>query len=143
MSMRCIDAIDIAILAASTIFCAAVPGIPDGNRKASSLVCSMGAGQCRSFPYLLYREKFYFFSYHVLSMYLTFTDLHLPVFGLCRPTGRGLKKGAGRCRSFTNLSIERKKYTFFTPCVKYVFDRLTPAHFVALRGVDGIERLTL
>ena len=97
VSMRCIDAIDIAILAAGTIFCAAVPGIPDGNRKASSLVCSMGAGQCRSFTNLIYREKnFLLFFYHVLSMYLTFTDLHLPVFGLCRPTGRGLKKGAGR-----------------------------------------------
>lgn len=70
----------------------------------------VSAGRFRTF----YIEKnFTFFLYHVLSMYLTFTDLHLPVFGLCRPTGRGLKKGAGRRRSFTYLSMCEKKFTFF------------------------------
>ena len=45
VSMRCIDAIDIAILAAGTIFCAAMPGIPNRREKPSSLVCSMGEGR--------------------------------------------------------------------------------------------------
>ena len=38
------------------------------------------------------------------------------------PSPVGGAKGGSRRRSFTYLSIERKKYTFFTPCVKYVFD---------------------
>ena len=38
--LRCIDAIDIAILAAGTIFCAAVPGIPDGHKNPPLCIIS-------------------------------------------------------------------------------------------------------
>ena len=136
----------------------------------------MGAGRCRLFPYLSIERKKYTFLLRMLSMYLTFTDLHLQ-FRALSPTGRGWKKvpvgagrlqtlyierkifyffspyvktvfewhrpappsfraflpffGATRCRSTPVVYkpfYREKKYTFFTPCVKYVFDRLTPAH---------------
>ena len=82
VSMRCIDAIDIAILAASTIFFAAVPRIP--NRHKS-----------------------------------------LPLLSVL-----WVKVGAGHFRTFY---IE-KNFTFFLPCVKYVFDfhRPAPPSFRAL-----------
>lgn len=47
-------------------------------------------------------------------MYLTFTDLHLPVFGLCRPTGRGWNRKIDTLRqSVTNLIYREKIFTFF------------------------------
>lgn len=74
-------------------------------------------------------------------MYLTFTDLHLPVFGLCRLRG-WIEKGAGRAGRL-QPSIERKFFTFFLSCVKTVFEWHRPAppsfsgflHF--LMTVDG------
>ena len=63
----------------------------------------VGAGRLQTF----YREKFfYFFSLCVKTVFDRLTPAHLP------PTGRGLKKGAGRRRSFTNLSIEKKNMLF-------------------------------
>ena len=57
--------------------------------------------------------------------------LHMPGQRLGRsvaPYGAWIKrKCAGRCRSFTYLSMCEKNY-FFSPCVKYVFDLHRPAH---------------
>ncbi len=57
--------------------------------------------------------------------------------------GRGLKKGAGPTPVVYKPFYREKKYTFFTPCVKYVFDRLIPAHLSPYGEWMEIERLTL
>ena len=102
MSMRCIDAIDIAILAAGTIFCAAVPGIPDGHKNPpllSVLWVQVGEGRFRTF----YIEKNFTFFLPCVKYVFDFHRPAPPSFRALSPYGAWMKKvpvGAGRLQTF-------------------------------------------
>ena len=80
----------------------------------------MGEGCFRTF----YIEKNFIFFLPCVKYVFDFHRPSPPSFRALSPYGAWMEKGAGRRRSFTNLSIERKIFTFFLSCVKTVFECL-------------------